>query len=91
MMNRAGLAAVLLLLASPAVAAMQEVKGLAANEGCLEPSIAATGTLKICPLAGGRTRIWCPNGRVFDRDSHDNRDIGVAVLRSVCEMNQLPG
>ena len=89
MMKLAGLAAVLSCLVSAAfVAQMQEVKGLAANEGCREPSKAMTGMVKICPLAEERTRIWCPNGKVFDRDT---KDVGIAVLRSICEMNQLPG
>ena len=92
MIKAAGIAAVLLCLAPAAFAAqMEEMKGVKANEGCLEPSKAATGTLKTCPLADERTRIWCPNGRVFDRDARDARDIGVAVLRSICEMPQLPG
>ena len=89
MMKPAGLAAMLLCLALPAFAAqMLEVKGLTANQGCVEPSKAVTGTVKTCAIAQERTRIWCPNGKVFDRDT---RDIGIAVLRSICEMNQLPG
>ncbi len=80
---------VLLLVSTPALAAsMTEMKGLKADEGCVEPAKAATEKLRTCPVESARIRIWCPNGKVFDRD---NGDIGVAVLRSICEMNQLPG
>jgi hypothetical protein len=74
------------LVATASAEPMREVKGLRANEGCTQQAVAATEKLRICPI-GARTRIWCPNGKVFDRDS---ADIGVAVLRSICEMNQLP-
>jgi hypothetical protein len=79
--------ATLALTTAAAAAPMTEVKGLRANEGCVAPSTAATEKLRICALADARTRIWCPNGKVFDRDSPDT---GVAVLRSICELNQLP-
>jgi len=78
--------ALLGLTAIAGAAPMTEVKGLRANEGCEQAPVAATEKLRICPV-GARTRIWCPNGKVFDRDT---ADIGIAVLRSICEMNQLP-
>ena len=77
----------LLGLSSTALAApMTEMKGLQVNEGCLESSVAATEKLRTCPVDKARMRIWCPNGKVFDRDT---ADAGVAVMRSICEMNQL--
>lgn len=83
------LAIVLLLVSTPAFAGtIKEMKGLTVGEGCLSPSIAATEKLKTCPVADDRIRIWCPNGNVFDRDSSG---AGVAILRSICEMNQLSG
>jgi hypothetical protein len=89
MMMVFGLVVALLCLNSDVFAGpMIEVKGLAANEGCLEPPKAATERLKTCPVADARTRIWCPNGKVFDRDTQESN---IAVLRSICEMNQLPG
>jgi hypothetical protein len=88
-MMRLRLAVALLLLSTPAFAApIMQVKGLKADEGCLAPSVAATEKLKTCPVANERVRIWCPNGNVFDRDPGG---AGVAVLRAICEMNQLPG
>ncbi len=86
---RIRLAIALLLVNSAAFAApMTEVKGFKADEGCLAPSTTATERLRTCPVEAARVGIWCPNGRVFDRDGGD---IGVAILRSICEMNQLPG
>lgn len=87
MMGMRATLALLLLTTAAAAAPMTEVKGLRTNEGCVQPSVAATEKLRTCQLDNARTRIWCPSGKVFDRDS---ADIGIAVLRSICEMNQLP-
>ena len=87
MMSMRAISAFLLLTTAAGAAPMREVKGLRANEGCTQPSVAATEKLRTCSVDSVRTRIWCPNGKVFDRDT---TDIGVAVLRSICEMNQLP-
>jgi hypothetical protein len=68
-------------------APMLEIKGLRPAEGCLHDAKTVTDRLVMCPIGGVRIRIWCPNGKVFDRDGPD---LGVAVARSVCEMPQLP-
>jgi hypothetical protein len=73
------------VLASPLI----EMKGLKPAEGCLEPTKAVTERLKTCPVESTKIRIWCPNGKVFDRDEATSTPI--AVLRSICEMNQLSG
>jgi hypothetical protein len=73
--------------ASALAAPMLEIKGLRPAEGCLHDSKAVTERVIACPIGGVRIRIWCPNGKVFDRDGPD---LGVAVARSICEMNQLP-
>ncbi len=76
----------LLLTATSSAAPMTEIKGVRPSEGCLTPPKAATGTLRTCRVDTSRIRIWCPNGKVFDRDEVDT---GIAVLRSICELNQL--
>jgi hypothetical protein len=88
-MVRTSLAVALLLTLTTAAVSgpMIQRKGLSVNEGCLAPAKVATEKLTTCPVADARIRIWCPNGNVFDRDP-DN--VGVALLRSICEMNQLP-
>lgn len=76
----------LLLLASPAFAAsMVEVKSATFGEGCLEPVTKLKHAPANCPVANKQTRIWCPNGKVFDRNEVPN----VAESRSICELNQL--
>ena len=81
------LAFALLCVSAPCFgAAMMEMKGLRANEGCLEPPKAAGEKLRTCLVEGARLRIWCPSGRVFDRDVDS---MGIAILRSVCEMSQV--
>lgn len=89
-MIRICLAAAVLVCLNTAVFAgpMIQLNGLSANEGCLGPAQNATEKLKTCPTADTRIRIWCPNGKVFDRDAEN---LGIAVLRSICEMNQLSG
>jgi hypothetical protein len=83
------IATTLLACCAPAGAApMLEIKGVRPAEGCLETTKAVTERLVMCPTGGVRIRIWCPNGKVFDRDGPS---LGVAVARSICEMNQLPG
>ena len=88
-MRRFLLVALILLGGTPTYAApMLEIKGVRPAEGCLEATTAVSERLITCPTGGVRIRIWCPNGKVFDRDGPG---IGVAVARSICEMNQLPG
>jgi hypothetical protein len=72
---------------SALAAPMLEIKGMRPAEGCLHDSKTVTDRVVACPIGGVRIRIWCPNGKVFDRDGPD---LGVAVARSICEMNQLP-
>jgi hypothetical protein len=92
MMKAASVAALLLCLTpAAALAQMQEIKGVKANQDCREPARVATGAVKTCAIDAERTRIWCPNGRVFDRHTFSGPDVGIAVLRSICELNQLPG
>jgi hypothetical protein len=72
------------VLAAP----MIEMRGMKSAEGCLKSSTAYTDRLMTCPVEKARIRIWCPNGKVFDRDEPV---AGIAILRSICEINQLPG
>lgn len=77
---------VLLLLTVPAYAAsMVEVKNARLGEGCLQPITKIKNMPANCPVGDKQTRIWCPNGRVFDRNEVPN----VAESRSICELNQL--
>jgi hypothetical protein len=42
--------------------------------------------LETCVIAGAKTRIWCPNGQVFDRVGAEAHS---AVVRSICNLNQV--
>ena len=88
-MRQLFLSAVILLSCLPASAApMLELKGvIRPAEGCLDATKAVTDRLLTCSIGGVRIRIWCPNGKVFDRDGPT---VGVAIARSICELNQLP-
>lgn len=87
-MRQVLLATAFAFVCTSAVAApMLEIKGLRAAEGCLHESKTVTERVIACPIGGVRIRIWCPNGKVFDRDGPE---LGIAVARSICEINQLP-
>jgi hypothetical protein len=76
----------LLAFLSPAFAAsMVEVKNLTFGSGCEQPVTKLKNAPANCPVANRQTRIWCPNGRVFDRNELPN----VAESRSICELNQI--
>ena len=71
-----------------AAAPMIEIKGVKPPEGCRAALQPVSERLVTCSIDKERIRIWCPNGKAFDRDG---TEVGVAVARSICELNQLPG
>ncbi len=86
-MRQVLLAIAFAVVGTSAVAApMLEIKGLRPAEGCLHESKAVTERVIACRIGGVRIRIWCPNGKVFDRDGPE---LGIAVARSICEINQV--
>jgi hypothetical protein len=87
-MRRLFLAAVLALSSSSAAFALQKVvpKGTKVGAGCVGPIVLIATKLEICPIADSKTRIWCPNGEIFD--DADGRS-AVALVRSLCNLNQV--
>jgi hypothetical protein len=85
MLRLSALIALLLLTAPAFAASMVEVKNTTFGEGCMQPVTKVKNTPANCPVANKQTRIWCPNGKVFDRNEVPN----VAESRSICELNQL--
>jgi len=65
---------------------MVEVKNVTFGEGCDEPTTKVAKAPAMCPLANSKTRIWCPDGKVFDRDEMPNP----AISRSICNLTQIP-
>ncbi len=81
-------ASILLLALCTAASAspMIEMKNVKAGEGCGEPYRKVTNGPGMCATADAKARIWCPNGKSFERNEMPN----VAVSRSICNLSQLP-
>lgn len=85
-MLRMSAIAALLLLGPPAFAQTTEpIKDVKFGAGCLGPVRTLGPRFGTCEVDGSRTRIWCPNGQIFDR-------AGVPqsyIIRSICNLNQV--
>ena len=87
-MRRLLLAAAIALSSSSAFALQIPVqKGTKLGAGCVGPVVSVAPKLGTCAIAGSKTRIWCPNGDIFD--DQDGRS-GVALVRSLCNLTQVP-
>ena len=88
--GRCAVAAALTLLAHPAAAFYAEVKpAVTVGLDCVgQPNLLAP-KLTVCAIAGARTRVWCPNGQLFEGAS-EGRDLAAALARSLCNMAQVP-
>src|SRR5690242_18915015 len=63
LMRRLLLVVALALSSSSAFALQTAVpKGTKIGTGCVGPIVLVATRLQICPIAGSKTRIWCPNG-----------------------------
>jgi len=86
-MLRLFVSGLLVMLSTAAFASpMVEVKNVTFGEGCEQPTIKLPKAPATCPLANTKIRIWCPDGKVFDRDEMPNP----AVSRSICNLTQVP-
>jgi hypothetical protein len=87
-MRRLLLAAAIALSSSSAFALQTAVqKGTKLGTGCVGPVVSVAPKLGTCAIAGSKTRIWCPNGDIFD--DLDGRS-AVALVRSLCNLTQVP-
>jgi hypothetical protein len=85
-MLRMSMAAVLIVLSTSVFAQpMDEMKGIKLGVGCTSPVTQFSRGLATCP-AGSRSRVWCPNGQIFERDGEPPRSY---VVRSICNLNQI--
>jgi hypothetical protein len=85
MLRMSAVAALLLLSPSAIAQTTEPIKGVKFGAGCISPISALGPRFGTCEVVGSRTRIWCPNGEIFDR-------IGVPqsyVVRSICSLNQV--
>jgi hypothetical protein len=87
-MRRLLVAAAIALSSSSAFALQTTVqKGTKLGTGCVGPVVSVAPKLATCTIAGSKTRIWCPNGDIFD--DGDGRS-AVALVRSLCNLTQVP-
>jgi hypothetical protein len=86
-MLRLCLVAVLLMLASPSLAQqMESIKDIKFGVGCSGPVAKYAEGLGTCTVDGGKSRIWCPSGAIFDRPGAPPQSF---VVRSICGLNQV--
>jgi hypothetical protein len=86
-MLRISLSAALALLSTVSIAQhTEEIKGARFGFGCVEPIKPMAARLGACMLSSTKMRIWCPNGKTFDRDGPQ---LPPSVVRSICELNQV--
>jgi hypothetical protein len=65
---------------------LQEAKPTKFGTGCIERIKSNETALGACMIGEARSRVWCPNGEVYERDG-DLPDS--PLIRSVCGLNQL--
>jgi hypothetical protein len=87
---RGSVATALMFLSCPAVAFYAEVKpALKIGVDCIGQVTLLAPKLKACTIGGARSRIWCPNGRMFE-GSIERDGPQSALARSLCNMTQVP-
>ena len=65
---------------------LQEVKAVSFGAGCIAHLKATEGGLGACLTQATRSRVWCPNGKVYERDGILP---DMSLVRSVCGLNQV--
>jgi hypothetical protein len=81
------IAATLIVLSTTAFAQQIEaVKGIPFGVGCVSPVSTLAPRLGSCVLDGAKSRIWCPNGHIFERVGEAPQSY---VVRSICNLNQV--
>jgi hypothetical protein len=86
-MLRMSVATALVVLSTSAFAQQTEVKGIKFGVGCLSPVSIFAPRLGTCMVDSAKSRIWCPNGQIFDRVEKEPRYSH--VVRAICGLNQV--
>jgi hypothetical protein len=82
------LAAVIVFTSSSAFALQTKVpKATKIGSGCVGPVVSLALKLRSCAIATAKTRIWCPNGQIFD---DDGAKTSASLARSLCNLTQVP-
>lgn len=77
----------LLSISTPAPAQfLQEAKSVKFGAGCRERIKSMELGLGTCLITDKHARVWCPNGKVFERDGELPH---VSLVRSACGLSQI--
>ena len=69
---------------------IDKMKGIRFGGGCVGPVSTFAPRLGTCLISDSRSRIWCPNGKIFDRKASAYEIIPSSyVARALCGMNQV--
>jgi hypothetical protein len=85
MLRMSAIAALVLLQTSAFAQQTEAIKGIKFGAGCLGRVSTLGPRFGTCEIVGSKTRIWCPNGEIFDR-------VGTPqsyLVRSICNLNQV--
>ena len=63
-----------------------EVKATKFGGGCEARATTLAPKLGTCVLTDTKSRVWCPNGKVFERSGPEFQP---ALARSICGLNQV--
>jgi len=85
MLRMSAIAALLLLGPSASAQTTEPIKDVKFGAGCLGPVTTLGPRFGTCEVVGSRTRIWCPNGEIFDRGGVPRS----FIIRSICSLNQV--
>ena len=90
-MLRISVAAAFIVLSTSAFAqSTDEVQGRQFGVGCVGPISTFGARLGTCNIDGAMSRIWCPNGKVYDRKAADYERVPSSpVVRAICGLNQV--
>jgi hypothetical protein len=87
MFRHAVILACVLASAPAAAQRLTELKYIGRGVGCTGPLTTPLPRLSVCAGQDGRSRVWCPNGTIFEREG---TPVPEAILRSLCQMSQTP-
>lgn len=65
---------------------VQEVKPAKFGGGCEQKATSYGPKFGTCMLSNTRARVWCPDGKVFERTGPE---VQPALARSICGLNQV--
>lgn len=87
-MNRWIVVATMVLWSTSAFSLQSAVPaGTKLGTGCVGSVRTVAPKLGACTIAGDKTRIWCPNGKIFDSDGDK---APIPLVRSLCDLTQIP-